>query len=249
MGKNKLSKFAEMETFEHVVQVPFKVLKEEGFDMKGFWNERFFKNENPIVLELGCGKGEYTVGLGRRFPDHNFIGIDIKGARMWQGAKESWEDQMNNVGFLRTNIELLDAFFAPGEVAEIWITFPDPQMKKVRKRLTSTRFMELYRSFLKPGGVIHLKTDSNFMYQYTRAMIEENHLPVDVDTDDLYQSNLANEILEIRTFYEQQWLERGKTIKYLRFHLKDGEMTEPDVELELDDYRSFGRSKRRQPED
>jgi tRNA (guanine-N7-)-methyltransferase len=249
VGKNKLSKFAEMETFEHVVQVPFRVLKEEGFDMKGQWNERFFKNENPIVLELGCGKGEYTVGLGRRFPDFNFIGIDIKGARMWQGAKESWGDQMNNVGFLRTSIELLDAFFAPGEVAEIWITFPDPQMKKVRKRLTSTRFMELYRSFLKPGGVIHLKTDSNFMYQYTRAMIEENHLPVDVDTDDLYQSNLANEILEIRTFYEQQWLERGKTIKYLRFHLKDGELTEPDVELEPDDYRSFGRSKRRQPDD
>lgn len=243
MGKNKLSKFAEMETFEHVVQVPFRVLNEEGFDMKGQWSERFFKNENPIVLELGCGKGEYTVGLARRFPEFNFIGIDIKGSRMWKGAKESWEDQLKNVGFLRTNIELLNAFFAPEEIAEIWITFPDPQMKKVRKRLTSTRFMKSYRSFLKPGGIVHLKTDSNFMYQYTRAMIEENHLPVDVDTDDLYQSGLANEILEIRTFYEQQWLDRGKTIKYLRFHLKEGELKEPDVELEPDDYRSFGRSR------
>jgi tRNA (guanine-N7-)-methyltransferase len=244
-----LSKFAEMETFEHVVQVPFRVLNEEGFDMKGQWNERFFKNENPIVLELGCGKGEYTVGLARRFPEFNFIGIDIKGSRMWKGAKESWEGQMKNVGFLRTNIELLNAFFAPEEIAEIWITFPDPQMKKVRKRLTSTRFMKSYRSFLKPGGIFHLKTDSNFMYQYTRAMIEENHLPVDVDTDDLYQSGLANEILEIRTFYEQQWLDRGKTIKYLRFHLKEGELKEPDVEPEPDDYRSFGRNKRRQSDD
>ena len=249
MGKNKLSKFAEMENFEHVVQVPFRVLSEEGFDMKGLWNERFFKNENPIVLELGCGKGEYTVGLARRFPEFNFIGIDIKGSRMWKGAKESWEDQMKNVGFLRTNIELLNAFFAPEEIAEIWITFPDPQMKKVRKRLTSTRFMKSYRSFLKPGGIVHLKTDSNFMYQYTRAMIEENHLPVDVDTDDLYQSGLANEILEIRTFYEQQWLDRGKTIKYLRFHLREGELKEPDVEPEPDDYRSFGRNKRRQDDD
>ncbi|GET30297.1 tRNA (guanosine(46)-N7)-methyltransferase TrmB [Prolixibacter sp. SD074] len=243
MGKNKLSKFAEMETFGHVVQVPFRVLNEEGFDMKGQWNERFFKNENPIVLELGCGKGEYTVGLARRFPQFNFIGIDIKGSRMWKGAKESWEGQMKNVGFLRTNIELLNAFFAPEEIAEIWITFPDPQMKKVRKRLTSTRFMQSYRSFLKPGGIVHLKTDSNFMYQYTRSMIEENHLPVDVDTDDLYQSGLGNEILEIRTFYEQQWLDRGKTIKYLRFHLKEGELKEPDVEPEPDDYRSFGRNK------
>lgn len=249
MGKNKLSKFAEMESFGHVVQVPFKVLNKGGFGMKGLWNERFFKNTNPIVLELGCGKGEYTVGLARQFPDFNFIGIDIKGARMWNGAKESWEEQMKNVGFLRTSIELLDAFFAPDEIAEIWITFPDPQMKKVRKRLTSTRFMKLYRNILKPGGIIHLKSDSNFMYQYTRAMIEENHLPVDIDTDDLYQSNLANEILSIQTFYEQQWLERGKTIKYLRFHLHGGELTEPDVELEYDDYRSFGRSKRRQPDD
>ena len=249
MGKNKLSKFAEMETFGHVVQVPFKVLKEGGFDMKGQWNERFFKNDNPIVLELGCGKGEYTVGLARKFPDFNFIGIDIKGARMWKGAKESWEGQMKNVGFLRTNIELLEAFFAQGEIAEIWITFPDPQMKKFRKRLTSTRFMELYQGILTPDGIIHLKTDSNFMYEYTRAMIEENHLPVDVDTDDLYQSNMANEILGIRTFYEQQWLERGKTIKYLRFHLREGDLTEPDVEPEFDDYRSFGRSKRRQPGD
>ena len=147
MGKNKLQKFDDMSGYPHVFQYPFAVLREKGFDMKGRWNIDFFKNDNPIVLELGCGKGEYAVGLARKYPNKNFIGIDIKGARMWTGAKASLQEGLSNVAFLRTSIELIDHFFAPGEVSEIWITFPDPQMKKVRKRLTSTRFMELYRRY------------------------------------------------------------------------------------------------------
>jgi tRNA (guanine-N7-)-methyltransferase len=213
--------------------------------MRGCWNSSFFHNEGPIVLELGCGHGEYTVGLANLFPDKNFIGVDIKGARMWTGAKQSFEAGMKNVAFLRTVIELIDRFFAPGEVSEIWITFPDPQMKKATKRLTSTFFMERYRRILKPGGKIHLKTDSNFLFTYTCAMVDHNRLPVEFRTDDLYASGDADHILSIKTHYEQQWLERGKSIKYIVFNLSaEGVLTEPDIEIELDDYRSYGRTKR-----
>lgn len=245
MSKGKLAKFADMAAFPHVFEYPFSVVDEVPFEMKGHWNEQFFKNDKPIVLELGCGRGEYTVGLGRLFPDKNFIGVDIKGARMWSGAKESAETGMTNVAFLRTNIEIIDRFFAPGEVSEIWLTFSDPQMKKATKRLTSTYFMERYRRFLVDNGQIHLKTDSNFMFTYTRYMVEHNHLPVEVMTDDLYHSGLADEILSIRTYYEQQWLDRGLHIKYLRFRLPhQGVLEEPQVEIELDEYRSYNRSKR-----
>ena len=245
MSKGKLAKFADMAAFPHVFEYPFSVVDNVPFEMKGLWNERFFKNNHPIVLELGCGRGEYTVGLGRLFPEKNFIGVDIKGARMWSGAKESAETGMTNVAFLRTNIEIIDRFFAPGEVSEIWLTFSDPQMKKATKRLTSTYFMQRYRRFLVDNGLIHLKTDSNFMYTYTRYMVEHNHLPVEVMTDDLYHSGLADEILSIRTYYEQQWLDRGLHIKYLRFRLPhEGELCEPEVEIELDEYRSYNRSKR-----
>ena len=245
MSKGKLAKFADMAAFPHVFEYPFSVVDNVPFEMKGLWNERFFKNNHPIVLELGCGRGEYTVGLGRLFPEKNFIGVDIKGARMWSGAKESAETGMTNVAFLRTNIEIIDRFFASGEVSEIWLTFSDPQMKKATKRLTSTYFMERYRRFLVDGGLIHLKTDSNFMFTYTRYMVEHNHLPVEVMTDDLYHSGLADEILSIRTYYEQQWLDRGLHIKYLRFRLPhEGELREPEVEIELDEYRSYNRSKR-----
>lgn len=242
MGKNKLKKFADMETIDFVFQYPFARLQSEGFPLKGRWHDDFFGNDNPIVLELGCGKGEYTVGLARRFPDKNFIGIDIKGARMWTGASEARAEGLTNVAFVRTSIELIESFFAQGEVAEIWITFPDPQMKKVRKRLTSTRFMELYRRILVDSGLIHLKTDSPFLYRYTSLMTDLNGLAKVCDTDDLYASDMAGDILDIKTHYERQWLARGLTIKYLSFRLPSaGKLAEPDEEIEFDTYRSYSR--------
>ncbi len=242
MGKNKLKKFAEMETFDNVFQYPFAVVEREGFPLKGNWKRDFFKNDNPIVLELGCGKGEYAVGLARRFPGKNYIGVDIKGARMWTGAKAAVKEGISNVAFLRTNIELIDRFFEAGEVSEIWITFPDPQMKKVRKRLTSTRFLELYRNILVADGIVHLKTDSPFLYTYTDALVKLNELPTEINTADLYHSDVVDNILEIKTFYEQQWLDRGLTIKYIKFHLDHTtELKEPDIEIEEDTYRSFSR--------
>lgn len=210
MGKNKLKKFKEMESLDRVLQYPYGILKEKGFPLRGNWHKEFFGNDNPIVLELGCGKGEYAVGLARKFTDKNFIGIDIKGARMWTGAKQAAAEGLPNVGFLRTNIELLPHFFAPGEIDEIWITFPDPQMRKERKRLTSTRFLDLYRMVLKPDGIVHLKTDSPFLYTYTHNLVEHNSLQALADTDDLYATaTVLTDILGIRTHYEQQWLARG----------------------------------------
>src|SRR5690554_1245407 len=194
MAKNKLTKFAEMATYENVFQMPYEKLKDEGFPIKGRWHT-FFKNDNPIILELGCGKGEYAVGLAGKFPNRNFIGIDIKGARMWTGATQALNDNLNNVAFIRTNIELINNFFSEGEISEIWITFPDPQMKKTNKRLTSTRFMKEYSKILTKDGVIHLKTDSNFLYSYTKEMIEVNNLQILFDTIDLYNSDPEDEIL------------------------------------------------------
>ena len=198
-----------------------------------------------LCLNWDAGRGEYTVGLARCYPEKNFIGVDIKGARMWTGATDALKEGLTNAAFLRTNIEIIDRFFAPGEVSEIWLTFSDPQMKKATKRLTSTYFMNRYRRFLVPDGLVHLKTDSNFMFTYTKYMIEANHFPVEFMTDDLYHSGMDDDILSIRTYYEQQWLDRGLNIKYIQFHLpQDGELQEPDVEIELDDYRSYNRSKR-----
>ncbi len=244
MGKNKLAKFADMEEFPHVFQVSSHSLREgNSFEMKGKWNEVFFKNTHPVVLELGCGKGEYTVGLGRLYPEKNFIGVDIKGARLWTGAKDSFQKEMKNVAFLRTDIEMIHHFFAENEVSEIWLTFPDPQMKKVTKRLTATNFMKSYQQFLKPNGKIHLKTDSNFMFTYTYAMVNINQLPVVFSTENLYESDLQDPILNIKTYYEQQWLGRGLSIKYIQFLLENKELfIEPDIEIEHDSYRSFGRN-------
>lgn len=248
MGKNKLAKFAEMETFAHVFQCGAKNIG-TGCDaekMKGKWHASFFKNSNPIVVELGCGKGEYTVGLAEMYPEKNFIGIDIKGARMWSGARIAQERGLNNVAFLRTNIEVVATFFEQNEISEIWITFPDPQMKKVTKRLTSTYFMERYRTILIPNGTIHLKSDSHFLFTYTCEMVKENRLPVNHCTYDLYASELAGDrVFGIKTYYEQQWLSRGITIKYIQFALpSDSVLTEPEVEIEHDSYRSFGRNAR-----
>ena len=244
MGKNKLAKFAEMEEFPHVFQVSSHAVRGgSDFEMKGKWNELFFKNNNPIVLELGCGKGEYTVGLAQLFPDKNFIGVDIKGARLWTGARESLQKDLKNVAFIRTNIEMIHHFFAENEVSEIWLTFPDPQMKKLTKRLTATNFMKTYQQFVKDNGLIHLKTDSNFMFTYTCEMVKCNSYPKIFSSTDLYATKLENPILNIKTYYEQQWLSRGISIKYIQFMLEmRDEFIEPDIEIEHDNYRSFGRN-------
>ena len=212
--------------------------------LKGRWREDFFHNTNPIVLELGCGRGEYTVGLAERYPDQNFIGVDIKGARMWSGATESMNKGLTNVAFLRTSIEFIDRFFDANEVNQIWITFPDPQMKKYTKRLTSTPFLIRYGHILVPDGIIHLKTDSPFLYTYTDALLRENQLPMEINTTDLYKEE-EMEAASIQTYYESQWLARGMTIKYIRFRLPASPvLVEPDIEIPLDDYRSYGRTTR-----
>lgn len=243
MGKNKLKKFAEMETLPRVYQYPFGALRDQGgCPLRGRWNTEAFTRPAPLTLELGCGKGEYAVGMGRLYPQRNFVGIDIKGARMWTGAKEAALEGLENVAFLRTSIHLLPEFFAPAEVSEIWITFPDPQMKKVNKRLTGTHFLEIYRQVLTPDGIINLKTDSPFLYAYTLAMAEHNHLEILAATDDLYASPYAESVPRITTYYEQQWLSRGIPSKYISFRIPPGAiLTEPDIEIAPDTYRSFGR--------
>ena len=236
MGKNKLKKFAEMETFTNVFQPPYE-------PMAGQWRQKFFHNDNPIVVELGCGRGEYTVGLAERYPDKNFIGVDIKGARMWAGAKQAIEKGLSNVAFLRTQIEFITEFFSPDEIDEIWITFCDPQMKKATKRLTSTYFMQRYHKIMKPNGLIHLKTDSPFLYTYTTEMLKLNPYPVLANTDDLYAGNLYPDAQALQTHYERQWLDRGLSIKYLEWQLVPlSEWTEPTIEIEKDTYRSYGRN-------
>lgn len=249
MSKGKLQKFADMERYPNVFQYPYSVAEQVPFDMKGRWREDYFHNQNPIVLELGCGKGEYAVELASLYPDMNFIGVDIKGARMWTGATRALAEKLPNVAFLRTNIEIIDRFFAEGEVQEIWLTFSDPQMKNPRKRLTSTWFMERYRRFLVDGGLVHLKTDSNFLFTYTTYMVDKNKLPLLLRTEDLYHAegidNETRKILSIQTYYEAQWIERGLNIRYMKFRLPHGvELAEPDVEIPLDEYRSFRRTKR-----
>lgn len=255
MGKNKLRKFAEMERLERVYQYPYGALQLGPCPLKGRWGREVFGNERPIVLELGCGKGEYTVGLARQDAERNFIGIDIKGARMYSGAKEADELGLANAAFLRTSIELLPEFFEPGEVSELWITFPDPQMKKATKRLTGTRFLDIYRRCLKDGGLVRLKTDSPFLYTYTREMLRASGLEPEADTPDLYGiegKTLTPDDLErlepvlpipnMRTHYERQWLGRGLTIKYISFPLRATDtLVEPDVEIEPDTYRSYSR--------
>ena len=243
MGKNKLQKFSDMETFGCVLQYPRHILIEKGFPYKGKWNSEFFSRSNPIILELGCGKGEYTVSLAEANPDRNYIGVDIKGARMWKGAKRSDEKGMQNSDVLRTEKEKITEFFDPEEVDEIWITFPDPQIQKARKRLTSSRFLTNYRTFLRPGGIVNLKTASPFLYEYTKRLVELNGFEVLANTDDLYGSGIADPVTSIKTFYEQQWLSRGKTIKLISFRIGEGEIKEPDCsDLVKDDYHSeFGR--------
>lgn len=249
MSKGKLAKFADMARYENVFEYPYSVVERVPFDMKGRWREMYFHNDNPIVLELGCGRGEYAVGLARLFPDINFIGVDIKGARMWSGATQTLAEGLKNVAFLRTNIEIIDRFFAEDEVQEIWLTFSDPQMKNVRKRLTSTTFMERYRRFLVDGGIVHVKTDSNFLFTYTSYMVEHNHLPLLFKTEDLYHDGSIDDdtrrILAIQTYYESQWIERGLNIRYMKFRLPHNvPLSESGIEIPVDDYRSYRRQGR-----
>ena len=213
MGKDKLRRFAEVATFSNVLQL------DAGKAFKGQWSKGFFKNSNPVVLELACGKGEYAVNLARLFPDKNFIGIDYKGNRIWRGAKTALEEGVSNVGFLRIQIENITDYFAPGEVDEIWVTFPDPQpqVSREKKRLTSPRFLERYKSILKPGGYINLKTDNDGLHAYTAGIIAETGLVLHVKTEDLYNSDFVNEVLSIKTYYEKKYLQHDKNINYLKF--------------------------------
>ena len=221
MGKDKLRKFRENETFACFVQPEFDTIFGVDHPLKGHWGRDFFHNDHPIVLELGCGKGEYTVALAERDPSRNYIGIDIKGARMWKGAKYATQHEMANVGFLRTRIEFINSLFAEGEVSEIWITFPDPQLKtnRARKRLTSPLFLARYARMLAEEGVINLKTDSKHLHAYTKAVTEQYALPVEVCNEDIYGTGFADEVLSVKTAYESSFLEMGLPITYLRFGL------------------------------
>jgi tRNA (guanine-N7-)-methyltransferase len=231
VGKGKLSKFEEMKTFDNVFQPTFEQVFTKDFELKGYWASRHFKNNNPIILELGCGKGEYAVGLAERFPGNNFIGIDIKGARIWTGAKKAFLEKISNVAFIRSRIEFINSFFSSGEVDEIWLTFPDPQLKKRRnkKRLTGARFLNLYRGFLKDNGIIHLKTDNSILFEYTLALARLNKLSIEYDTDNLYGGGNPEIVHGIKTFYENQFIAEGLKIHYLQFRLpNDKNIMEPE---------------------
>lgn len=251
MGHGKLKKFAENETFRCLLQPSAEEVLADGFfnlrdhAVKGHWNETMFDAPRPIVLELGCGKGEYTIDLAQRNPAFNYIGVDIKGARLWKGAKYATQHGMGNVAFLRTRIEFITAYFAPGEVSEIWLTFSDPQFRSENSRLTSPLFLERYRSFMKPGGIVHLKTDSMFLHQYSRAVAERNSLRILGCTEDLYgtpqsdrhlpglPSETVEALYDVQTFYEKMFLEQGYKITYLSFVIDhDGPYEHPDFDEE-----------------
>lgn len=221
-SKNKLKRFKENLTFSNVIQPERMLLESNQFTIKGNWHQTFFKNQGDIVLELGCGKGEYTLAMARKYPDKNFIGIDIKGARFWRGAKTALEENLTNVAFVRTQIELIDKIFASDEISEIWITFPDPQIKykRTKHRLTNPVFLDLYKRILKPQGTMHLKTDSEFMHGYTLGILQGLGLNISYAHHDVYSNTESPEIVtSVQTFYEQQYLEQKKAITYIRFKL------------------------------
>lgn len=232
-SKDKLKRFAENETFACLLQPRTDEVLRHDHPVKGNWGRDMFRNDNPIVLELGCGKGEYTIALAERFPDRNFIGIDIKGARLWKGAKYATEHGMPNVAFIRTRIEFIESLFAENEVSEIWITFADPQEKKARKRLTNPVFLNRYRKFLKDDGIVHLKTDSRLLHFYTEELCRQNGMTVLASDDDIYGHGFADEILSIKTFYEASFLAKGIAITYLAFRLDNrAPLIEPDWDQE-----------------
>jgi len=218
--KRKLQRFAQNATFDNFFQ-PYYHEIIGGFRHKGNWNTGFFGNHNPLVVELGCGKGEFTIGLGRKYPDKNFIGIDVKGARMWRGAMTSFEENLKNVAFIRNQVEHIEHLFAPGEVDEIWITFPDPQIKNTtaKKRLTSPQFLNRYRKIAKNDTVVHLKTDNTGFFEYSLGVIRDQNLPLVYSSFDIYKSNDQEDDTSIQTYYENMFVAKGETIKYLRFIL------------------------------
>jgi tRNA (guanine-N7-)-methyltransferase len=241
VAKNKLKKFAELAECQNVIESAFEDIFRKNHPLKGNWRKDYFKDDKPIVLELGCGKGEYTVGLAQMFPDKNFIGIDIKGSRMHAGATEAVAKGLNNAAFLRTRIEFINSFFGENEIDEIWLTFPDPQMKKATKRLTSSWFMKMYLQFLRPDAIIHLKTDSQFLYTYTHELTKINGYFTIANETDLYNEGYVDEILSLKTHYESQWLAKNIAIKYLKYKpLHNITPIEPEVEIEFDSYHSKG---------
>ncbi|WP_298630587.1 tRNA (guanosine(46)-N7)-methyltransferase TrmB [uncultured Porphyromonas sp.] len=249
MSKNKQTKFAELDALPNVLQYPYKILKslEGHFPYRGKWGEMVFGNDHPIIVELGCGRGEYTLELGRKHPENNYIGIDIKGNRMWSGATTAHQEGLNNVRFLRAEIESQIHFFDEGEVSEIWLTFPDPQMRKRRKRLTSTSFLQQYKSILRSPMLLNLKTDSLFLFTYSELVAKANGLEIiecyqDIDKEVQEESDLRS----IQTYYESQWRGRGITIKFLKLALEALPDTpiEPSDEVPWDSYRSYGRERR-----
>ena len=221
-SKNKLKRFQDNDNFTNVIQPDRDELLAEKFPYKGKWRSGFFKNELPLIVELGCGKGEYSVGLAQRFPENNYIGVDIKGARFWRGAKTALEQKLDNVAFIRTQIELIEHIFDKDEVDEIWITFPDPQIKPKREkhRLTNPIFLDRYKKILKTKGLVHLKTDSEFMYGYTQGLLKGLDMEVIYEHPDIYKNyDLKGPLTEIQTFYEKKFLVKDKPITYLKFKL------------------------------
>ncbi|MDF1573951.1 MAG: tRNA (guanosine(46)-N7)-methyltransferase TrmB [Bacteroidales bacterium] len=224
MGKKKLARFADLESLEKVFQPSLEEISDRDYRLKGRWSPDVFGNNRPLILELGCGKGEYTLGLARKYPDRNYMGLDIKGARIWTGAKAAANEKMENVAFLRTRIDFINSFFARDEIEEIWITFPDPQGKRRRrkKRLTGVFFLNKYRSFLKDEGLVHLKTDNRQLYLDTLELLRFNELSVELHSTDIYKENWSDEVVGIQTYYEKRFLEEGMKINYLRFRLPSG---------------------------
>jgi tRNA (guanine-N7-)-methyltransferase len=240
---NKLQKFEAMSKFPNVIQADFNDVFRKDYYLKGKWNELFFKNKNPIILELGCGKCEYAISLAKLYPENNYIGIDIKGARMYAGASQANREELQNIAFIRTHIEMANSFFARDEISEIWLTFPDPQMGKARKRLTSTKFLAIYSKFLKKEGEIHLKTDSNFQYLYTLALIEANNFKITEKFNNVHNQIDENNLLNIKTYYEERFIKFGIPIKYCRF-IPDFShpLHEPEIEIPRDIYHNAGRN-------
>jgi tRNA (guanine-N7-)-methyltransferase len=224
VGKDKLKRFRELESIERVIQPTFEEIYQKDYRLKGRWKQEVFGNDQPLVIELGCGKGEYTVGMARRYPEKNFLGVDIKGARIWKGAVQARDEDLDNVAFLRTRIEFINSFFAAGEADELWITFPDPQEKKRRrkKRLTGAPFLNSYRQFLVDGGRVNLKTDNRNLFLFTRDLVEHNGLSIERQSEDLYNSGWEDETVSIRTYYEQRFLEEGLPIHFIQFRLPSG---------------------------